>query len=196
MLLSTSPHLRVPMTQAKRQSAVESGTSERYAEMFRSHYQRVVRWLTVLGVAPAEVDDVAQEVFIIAHRKLDQLRPDASVAGWLMGIARRVGATHRRGYERARARERHATPPAETPSPETATMRNRAAQVLHDFLSSLPEDQRLVFVLYEMDGDNATEIAEALGISSNTVHSRIRLIRKKLARVVAREQAKNRGAHG
>ena len=196
MLLSTSPHLCVPMNRAKRRSTVESDAAQRYAEIFRSHYGRVVRWLSVLGVAPAEVDDVAQEVFIIAHRKLDQLRPDASAAGWLMAIARRVGATHRRGYERARAREKHAAPPSEAPSPEAAAMHNRAAQVLHEFLATLPEEQRLVFVLYEIDGDNASEIAEALEISSNTVHSRIRLIRQKLARVVAREQAKNREAHG
>lgn len=168
----------------------------RYAEMFRAHYGRVVRWLSVLGVSPAELDDVAQEVFIIAHRKLDQLRPDASVAGWLLGISRRVGATHRRGHRRARAREEHAALPQGTVDPETAVMHTQAAQLLHEFLQSLPEQQRLVFVLYEMDGANATEIAEALEIPRNTVHSRIRLIRDKLARVVARHKVKAVRTHG
>ena len=182
------------MSDASRDSDAPTGLSEQYAALFRRQYRRVVRWLTVLGIGSGEVDDVAQEVFIIAHRKLDQLRPDASEAAWLLGISRRVVATHRRTKERTRAREEKATPPEPLPDPEAAAMRSQAAQVLHDFLTSLPDDQRLVFVLYEMDGANASEIAEALGISSNTVHSRIRLIREKLGRVVARQRARDRGA--
>lgn len=170
--------------------------SVQYAELFRANYARVVRWLTVLGIARADVDDVAQEVFIVAHRKLEQLRPDASAAGWLLGISRRVAATHRRDRGRAIARELRAAPPNELPDPEAAAMRSEAARVLHDFLATLPEEQRLVFVLYEMDGLNATEIAESMGISSNTVHSRVRLTREKLQRVVARHRARGTRSDG
>lgn len=173
-----------------------AGLSQRYAALFRAHYGRVVRWLTVLGIGPGEVDDIAQEVFIVAHRKLDQLRDDASPAGWLLGIARNVAATQQRSRRRARAREERASPPSEHPDPESAAMRNEAARLLHGFLATLPEDQRLVFVLFEMDGASASEIADALEISRNTVHSRIRLIREKLARVVARERAKGKANHG
>lgn len=174
--------------------AAAAAVSEDYAALFRAHYGRVVRWLTVLGVHRAEVDDVAQEVFIVAHRRLDQLRPDASVTGWLLGISRRVGATARRNRDRAVARANRASPPAEAPDPETLAMHSQAAQVLHEFLTTLPEEQRLVFVLYEMDGANANEVAEAMAISVNTVHSRVRLIREKLARVVARHRAKGANA--
>jgi RNA polymerase sigma-70 factor (ECF subfamily) len=131
-------------------------------------------------------------VFIVAHRRLDQLRPDASVTGWLLGITRRVGATARRNRERAVARANSASPPEQPLDPEALAMRSEAAQVLHEFLMTLPEEQRLVFVLYEIDGANANEIAEALSISPNTVHSRVRLIREKLGRVVARQRAKGR----
>jgi RNA polymerase sigma-70 factor (ECF subfamily) len=75
-------------------------------------------------------------------------------------------------------------------------MRSEAARMLHEFLVALPEEQRLVFVLYEMDGANANEIAEAVGISRNTVHSRVRLIREKLARFVGRERAKEKRSDG
>ncbi|MBL4686291.1 MAG: sigma-70 family RNA polymerase sigma factor [Nannocystaceae bacterium] len=170
----------------------EASALERYEDMFRAHYGRVVRWLTVLGVCRADVDDVAQEVFIIAHRKLDQLRADASVTGWLLGITRHVSATARRTRKRAEVRETQAEPPQQAPNPEAIAMRNEAAQRLHEFLVSLPEQQRLVFVLYEMDGATANEVAEAMGISRNTVHSRVRLIREKLARAVARHRAKGR----
>jgi RNA polymerase sigma-70 factor (ECF subfamily) len=177
-------------------AAEVSACADRYASIFRSHYERVVRWLTVLGVQGGDADDVAQEVFIVAHRKLDQLRPDASVTAWLLAICRRVSATQRRGRARARAREQHVTPPSELPTPEAATMRSEAARMLHEFLVALPEEQRLVFVLYEMDGANANEIAEAVGVSRNTVHSRVRLIREKLARFVGRERAKEKRSDG
>lgn len=163
-----------------------------YAELFRAHYGKVVRWLNVLGIPGGAADDLAQEVFIIAHRKFDQLRPDASSTAWLMSIARNVAATHQRGLRRARAREQQAMPPEAQPSPEATVMKNQAARLLQDFLETLPEEQRLVFAMYELDGASGSEIAEALGLSRHTVHSRIRLIREKLARVVAREQARSK----
>ena len=184
------------MSWTERDPQTRELADEPYAEMFRRHYGRVVRWLSVLGASPAEVDDLAQEVFIVAHRKREALRAEASVTGWLLGISRRVAATHRRGHTRARTREERATPPPEVPSPEAAAIRSEAAQLMHEFLASLPEEQRLVFVLYEMDGANATEIADALDLPSNTVHSRIRLVRERLARFVARQRARARGAHG
>jgi RNA polymerase sigma-70 factor, ECF subfamily len=191
-LSSTSPELRLDTPASER----DAQTDHVYAEMFRQHYGKVVRWLSVLGVSLGEVDDLAQEVFIVAHRKRERVFADASVTGWLLGISRRVAATHRRSQARGRTREERATPPTEVPSPETAAIRNEAAQLLHDFLGSLPEEQRLVFVLYEMDGANATEIAEALQLPANTIHSRIRLVRERLARFVARQRAKETRSHG
>ena len=169
----------------------EDAASVAFAALFREHYPKVVRWLSVLGVSRAAVDDVAQEVFIVAHRKLDQRRPEASTMGWLMGIARNVAATHHRGDRRKRAREQRAPPPDAVPNPEATAMRNQAAALLQDFLDTLPEEQRLVFAMFELDGASGSEIAEALGLSRHTVHSRIRLVREKLARRLARQEARN-----
>lgn len=174
----------------------EAAPSARYAALFRAHYGRVVRLLSVLGVAPGELDDVAQEVFIIAHRKLDQLRPDASAAAWLLAITRNVAATVRRSRVRARAREDKAPVPEPAADPEAAAMKSEAARLLQGFVATLPEEQRLVFVLYEIEGESATEVAETLQIPRNTVHSRIRLIREKLARTVARHQSKEARTNG
>lgn len=186
-LSSAAPDLRLQL---------DERADHLFAEMFRHHYGRVVRWLSVLGVSRSEVDDVAQEVFIVAHRKREMLREDASVTGWLLGISRRIAATRRRSDARGRTREERATPPTQAPDPEAAAIHNEAARLLQDFLDTLPDEQRLVFVLYEMDGSNATEIAEALELPANTVHSRIRLVRERLARFVARERARGTRAHG
>ncbi len=195
-LPSASRELRLDVAATLRESHVDEQADAHYAEMFRRHYGRVVRWLSALGVSPGEVDDLAQEVFIVAHRKSERLRAEASVTGWLLGISRRIAATHRRSRSRGRTRDEQASPPVEAASPETAAIRSEAAQLMQDFLDTLPDEQRLVFVLYEMDGANATEIAEALALPANTIHSRIRLVRERLARFVARQQARAKGAHG
>ncbi len=191
LLLAVTSALPTPRA---RPASQEDGQA-RYAEIFRAHYGRVVRWLSVLGVGTADVDDAAQEVFIIAHRRIDQLRPDATVTGWLLGISRRVAATSRRNRERARVRQARANPPQEPIDPETKVMREEAALVLQRFLDGLPEPQRVVFALYELDGMNATEVGALMDISTNTVHSRVRLIREKLNRVVARERSKRTTTH-
>jgi RNA polymerase sigma-70 factor (ECF subfamily) len=183
-------------TPADAHAASRGDVSFDYAEMFRAHYGRVVRWLSVLGVAPGDVDDAAQEVFIVAHRRGDRLHADATVTGWLLGISRRIAATSRRTRERATVREERAQPPPATPDPESVAMRREAAEILQRFLASLPEQQRLVFALYELDGEDATSIAQMLDLSPNTVHSRVRLMREKLARFVARERSRDRRHHG
>ncbi len=170
------------------ESSPRRAVSPDYEEMFRAHYGRVVRWLSVLGVQGGDVDDAAQEVFIIAHRRIDTLRRDASITGWLLGISRRVAATHRRTRRRLQAREDKAEPPSPAPDPEDVALRHEATLLLSAFVESLPEEQQLVFALYEIDGENATQVAELLDISPNTVHSRLRLIRDKLNRFVARER--------
>ena len=121
---------------------------------------------------------------------MGQLRPDASVAGWLLGISRNVAATHRRSRARARIREAEASPPPTTPPPDDVVLQAEAARTLERFVASLPEEQRWVFVLCEVDGESASAVAEALAISRNTVHSRLRLIREKLNRFVVRERAR------
>jgi RNA polymerase sigma-70 factor (ECF subfamily) len=176
--------------------ASAGAVSAEYAEMFRAHYGRVVRWLGVLGVDLRDLDDAAQEVFIVAHRRRDELRDGATVTGWLLGISRRVAATTRRTRVRATVREERAQPPAPAPDPEAAAMRSEAAELLQRFLVSLPEEQRLVFALYELDGEDAASIARMLDLSANTVHSRVRLIREKLTRFVERERARDRRHHG
>jgi RNA polymerase sigma-70 factor (ECF subfamily) len=171
-------------------SAAEAGedASARFAAMFRSHYVRVRRWVQALGVT-AEADDVAQEVFLIAHRRIDSLRADASVKAWLYGIARGVCENHRRGRAREQARRDRLASPAAVGDPEHAAGQRQGAALLQDFLEQLPDDQREAFVLYDIEGMSAPEVAEALGLAAELVHSRVRSAREKLRRFVERQKA-------
>ncbi len=161
-----------------------------FEALFRRYFPSARRWVRAMGIPATDVDDVAQEVFLIAHRRLGQLAPDASTTGWLFSIARGTCANHRRGRAREHARRQHADPPINLPDPEQAVGHREAASILQGFLDELPEDQREAFVLYELEGLKAPEVGETLGISPDTVHSRVRVARDKLGRVVARHRAR------
>ena len=77
-------------------------------------------------------------------------------------------------------------------TPFDQTARSETQRALLAALEQLPEDQRLIFALTELEELSAPEIAAALGIKLNTVYSRLRLARRALAarlRVSEREVA-------
>src|SRR5207253_1748207 len=107
----------------------------------------------------------------------------------VIGIALNVAAHHRR------SRGRRGTPepldeelPASAPGPEQAALTNEGLEQLQRVLSTLPEEQREVFVLMEMEGMSAPETSEALGAPVNTIYSRLRLARAAFNRAVAQLQ--------
>ena len=160
--------------------------------VFREHHDFVWRNLRALGVEGAATDDLTQEVFMIVHRRRGDYRDDSPLAAWLFGIARRVAARHR--ARRAQALGRTAPEDPNTkdgaPSPETVVERRLAAQRVARFLDELDDDQRVVFVLTEVEGLSAPQIAEMVGAELNTVYSRLRLARKRFTRFIERHRAR------
>ncbi len=159
--------------------------------VYEAHFDFVWRTARRLGVGDAFVDDVVQDVFLVVYRKLPEFEGRSSVKTWLYAIARRVVSDHRR---KACQRKPHTPIPdamvATGASPDERAARQQAAVLLHGFLDSLPDEQREVFVLSELEQMTAPEIEEATGANVNTVYSRLRLARKAFERVVAREEAR------
>ncbi|MCA9704712.1 MAG: sigma-70 family RNA polymerase sigma factor [Myxococcales bacterium] len=167
-----------------------------FQALFLAHYGFVCRALRSMQVDAASIEDLAQDVFIVLHRRLDDYDPCRDVRSWLWGIARRVASTHARSAHRAE-RRLHALPdPAPArPLDERVELQQRA-DVVTDFLGALPADQREVFVLMELESMSAPEVAQALGLKLNTVYSRLRAARERFKRAVARHQAREeRVAH-
>ncbi|MEM6994970.1 MAG: sigma-70 family RNA polymerase sigma factor, partial [Myxococcota bacterium] len=71
-----------------------------FSAVYRSNYDFVWRCVRRLGVPPGWVDDAAQEVFVIVHRRLGEFDARAPLRSWLFGILRKVAATQRRRAER------------------------------------------------------------------------------------------------
>lgn len=152
--------------------------------IYRDHHAFVWRMLRRLGVPDASLDDGIQNVFVVVHRRRAHLRDDVPVRSWLYGIVRRVAADLRRGGRR-HLRKLQAVPAPRPPTaPDAELARAEAAAFVEAFLVQLDEPQRMAFVLADLEGMSAPEIAEMLDVKLNTVYSRVRLARKRFRRAL------------
>ena len=162
---------------------------------FREHHDFVWRSLAHLGVMAEWIDDAVQDVFVIAHRRRDAFDGRAPVRHWLYGIARNISLKYRERSARAAAR---ASDLAERPSfatsepGEAELSRVEAASFVEHFLATLDPDQRAVFVLADIEGHSAAEIAALVGSNVNTVYSRLRLARRRFEQAVAARRQEER----
>lgn len=154
---------------------------------YRAHFEHVWHTLRRFGVADRDLEDAAHEVFIIAHRRADSYDPDRPLRPWLSGIAWRVASDDRK---RARNRREYVGIIVEPASQQGSAPDQLAAAsdraLVHSALAELPDDQRAVFVMHELDGFSMPEIHEALGSPLNTLYSRLRLARSKFRQAVLR----------
>ncbi len=162
-----------------------------FHELYRAEFAYVWNTLRRLGAARADLDDLAHEGFVIVFRKRHDFEPGRPVRPWLFGIAYRVAAGERRLMRHA---VEHTTDDIEThaggSSPESDAIASERRALVVRALAALDLDQRAVFVLHEIDGCAAPDIAAALDVKLNTVYSRLRLGREKFAAAV--QQLKGR----
>lgn len=155
-----------------------------YAEFFPF----VWRCLRGLGVAEAGLDDAAQDVFVVVHRRFAEFRGNSSVRTWLYGIVRNVASNHRRSLARkAYALPLDVEPPSRAAGPAEAAEQAEAAAFVERFLQGIDVKKREVFMLALLEEMTMPEIAEALGVPVNTAYSRLRLARADFQRALAEE---------
>jgi RNA polymerase sigma-70 factor (ECF subfamily) len=163
------------------------GESGGLAAIYAAHFDAVWHHLRRMGIAEADRDDLAQEVFLIVHRRLasyDRTRP---MRAWLVGICTRV-ALHYWRAARRRPGDKAATPSelelaARISVGETD---HDARQLLAALLATLDPDRRAMFILHELEGFSVPEIAELTETPLNTVYSRLRRTREDLAALAGR----------
>lgn len=165
----------------------------RVAALFDAHCGFVCRVLRHHGVHEAALDDAVQDVFVTAHRRWSSFEGRSSARSWLYGIARRIAFRYRRSAE-ARARRFVAEDDSPAEGIDEPFARAHAAQSLAALLHGLDADKRTVFVLTELEGMTAPEVAEALGIPLGTAYSRLRAAWQVLGRQAGREEQRLRRA--
>jgi RNA polymerase sigma-70 factor, ECF subfamily len=165
-----------------RQGTQSGGRAGHEAHSFEAIYADqfpfVWRCLRGLGVAASGLDDAAQDVFVVVHRRLPDFRGDSSVKTWLYAIMRNVAANHRRGTSRKGHSEEldHHLPSAQ-PDPAERAQDAEAAAFVAQFVDGLDEKKRDVFVLAVLEELPIPEVSEMLEIPLNTAYTRLRSVR-------------------
>jgi RNA polymerase sigma-70 factor, ECF subfamily len=170
-----------------------------FSVVYERHFDLVWAAARQLGVEPAAMDDVVQEVFVVIHARLGSLQQAELLRSWVYGVARRVISGYRRAQRsRVASGDRYAElvdwiePMQQTPQ-ELTELAERQRLLLR-ILSDVDSAKREVFVLAEIEGFTAPEIAEALELPLNTVYSRLRLARQAFQQAMARHVAPQKGS--
>ena len=162
----------------------------RVRALVERYFDSVWRALKRLGVPEGGVDDAAQQVFLVASRRLDEIEPHGERA-YLLGVALRVAADARRALLRRREvpmdDSTALTAPPALPVEERLD-EERALRQLSAHLAELPDEMREAFVLFELDELSAPEVAALLGVPVGTVASRVRRARDSIRQHLTRKR--------
>ncbi|HKU43806.1 MAG TPA: sigma-70 family RNA polymerase sigma factor [Polyangiales bacterium] len=161
-----------------------------FETVYGRHFRAIWRTLRRLGVRDAQLDDAAQDVFVVVYRKLAEF-DGRSLRGWLYAIAVRVASDYRRDAAR-----RSAVPLSELVAdaalgPAQISELHESLQLLYVLLDQLDVAKRTVFVLGELEQLSAPEIAEALGVNLNTVYARLRAARREFDAALTRHRLRS-----
>jgi RNA polymerase sigma-70 factor (ECF subfamily) len=167
-----------------------------FADLYREQLPFVWRNARRLLGLDSVVDDVVQEVFIVALRRIGDFEGRSSIRTWLYGILRRVVADHRRAMQRRNIRDSVDLDAiaARESGPHRKAEKAESLVLLYELLDKLDEDKREVFVLAELEKMSAPEIAGILSINLTTVHARLRDGRRQFELAARRFRAREGGA--
>ena len=153
-----------------------------FTSIYKAWFYPVTGWVRAFGGAGSEIEDLAQEVFLVVQERLPSFT-GGNLSGWLYNITAKVVSGHRRRswfkhlYLRPREVEletivdlRH------TPIEEME--RKDAERVLQKLLSKMSHKRRSAFVLFEIEGYSGEEIAALQNIPLATVWTRVHHARK------------------
>jgi len=146
---------------------------------FRVEFEYVQRTLRRLGTDRSEVDDLAQEVFLVLHRRWSEYDQSRPLRPYLFGVAVRIALANQR------IRSREVAFGAielgdDKPGPEEVLSNKETRALVQAALKRIPLPRRTVLVMHELDRVPVTEVAATLSIPLFTVYSRLRKAREEL----------------
>jgi RNA polymerase sigma-70 factor (ECF subfamily) len=164
-----------------------AGDESALREIYRRHHDEVRAFAVRLVNDQAAAEDLLHEVFVRLPRAIRRFRGEAPFRQFLIAMA----VNHARHHVRAAARRRRAqrslacepVPPAITP--DRLLEQQRLRQALVAALDRLPLDQRVAFVLCEIEERSSIEAARIVGTSDGNVRARLFHARRRLRELLA-----------
>ncbi len=168
-----------------------AGDRDAFDALVARHHGAVNRLARTLTRSTAAADDVTQETFLSAWRHAGGFQGTGSVRGWLLTIAHHAAGRHRRLRageptdplpleDLGLAAGYGAEPAAPGPTPETGAAEAERRRALEAALGTLPEADREILVLRDLEGLTGPEAAEALGLTLAAMKTRLHRARLKL----------------
>ena len=168
----TDPRSRAQEERGASHASAEPVLSPTFKQIFEQHFGFVCRSLARLGVREADLEDLAQELFMTVHRVLPESDQSRPIKPWLFGFAVRYASNYRRlSWHRGRELD-------DVPVSPKVHDKLAAKRTVLTALEGLDFDKRVVLVMHDLEELTAPEIAAELGIPLNTVYSRVRLARE------------------
>lgn len=160
-----------------------------FEPLMREHQSRLRAFIRSLGVDDAWVDDVAQEAFLIAYRRMADFQAEADFGKWIRGIARNLVANELRKKGR-RSRLLHDSLAevlwkCQPESLETAS--NDLLPVLEECVGRLPAHSQELLQRRYASGENACDLARELRLSADAVRQHLLRIRVAVKRCVEKK---------
>jgi RNA polymerase sigma-70 factor, ECF subfamily len=163
-------------------AAVASSPDEGFRAIFEANARFVWRSLLGLGVSESDVPDASQQVFVVLNQKLHQLESGCSIRTFAYGICLRVASDFRSRAHLRREQLCAVLPDQGSAATQEGILTQREAlRRLQAVLAQIDPAQREVFVLYEVEEVDMTEVARAVGCPLQTAYSRLHAARKAVA---------------
>jgi RNA polymerase sigma-70 factor, ECF subfamily len=166
-----------------------NGDADAFEELYRQYAGRLFSLTSRMAASPQEAEDLLQEVFLHAYRKLGSFRGDSSLGTWLYRLGMNQCLDHLRGRHAKMnqttdsldddAAEEPASPMSATPIAVNRIDLERA-------IGKLPAGCRAAFLLHDVEGFEHREVATILGVSEGTSKSQVHKARMKLRAMLNR----------
>jgi RNA polymerase sigma-70 factor, ECF subfamily len=160
-----------------------------FEELYRQHAGRLYSVACRMVGNPSDAEDLLQEIFLSAHRKLGSFRGDSALGTWLYRLATNLCLDHLRSRA-ARTSQLTGALDDETGLADAGsrTLADSALTRvdLERALAQLPDGCRAAFVLHDIEGLEHREVADALGIAEGTSKSQVHKARLRLRGLLGR----------
>ncbi len=172
--------IRAESADARLVEAACRGDQTAFGQLYEQ-YAAVVHGLLLTKVPREEADDLVQEVFLIAMRRIMALRDPNRFGAWLSAIARNLANDH---YRRLRPTDSLTEDPPETAGQTAATRHSDTGAAILDVIRSLPDAYSETLILRFVEGMTGPEIAVRTGLTHGSVRVNLcrgmRMLRERL----------------
>lgn len=159
-----------------------AGDKDAMVSIYRAHFADLRAFAQRLLGCPMAAEDLVHEVFEAVPSALRNFRGECPLGNYLIAVAVRLAHGHLRAAKRRRALEERASTvlAVEPARPDLNAEQRELAEILTVALDELPLDQRVAFVLCEVEERSSAEVAEILGKRAGTIRARVLLAKRKL----------------